>query len=184
MSLSQKSNNNNSTIAHIKKGEIRTEDVRLDKSITNKLDKKEKTEKVTKNNEKNLNKVSDNNKTANNNNTFYIVVISILVVAVITLFIIIIIFNNKYNQLSKNYDEIENKLNIAEEESAEYLIKALEYKEKADFLNNNIVFVLEGYGNVYYTYDCVKKITGNEEYRYWAYNQEAAISKGFKKAKC
>lgn len=55
---------------------------------------------------------------------------------------------------------------------------------KAKFLDENIVFVLEGYGNVYYSYDCVDKLTEGEDFTFWAYNKEAAISQGYKKGKC
>ena len=57
-------------------------------------------------------------------------------------------------------------------------------QEKASFLDENIVFVLEGYGNVYYSHDFVNKLTAGEEFTYWAYNKEAAISQGYKKEKC
>lgn len=55
-----------------------------------------------------------------------------------------------------------------------------DYKEKADFLDENIVFVLDGYGRYYYTYDQVQQVTQGEKYSYWAYNKEAAISQGYK----
>lgn len=56
--------------------------------------------------------------------------------------------------------------------------------EKLDFFDENIVFVIEGYGNYYYTYDCVQKITDGEEYSYWAYNKEAAKGNGYQKGTC
>lgn len=56
--------------------------------------------------------------------------------------------------------------------------------DKLDFYDENIVFVIEGYGNYFFSYDCVQKITGGEEYSYWAYNKEAAISKGYQKGIC
>lgn len=56
--------------------------------------------------------------------------------------------------------------------------------DKLDFFDENIVFVIEGYGNYFYNYDCVQKITDGEEYSYWAYNKEAAISKGYQKGTC
>lgn len=56
--------------------------------------------------------------------------------------------------------------------------------DKLDFFDENIVFVIEGYGNYYYTYDCVQKITNGEEYSYWAYNIEAAKYEGYQKGTC
>lgn len=61
--------------------------------------------------------------------------------------------------------------------------KYLSYKIKSDFLDENIVFVLKGYGNYYYSYDCVQKITDGD-YTYWAYNKEAAKADGYKAGKC
>ena len=58
-----------------------------------------------------------------------------------------------------------------------------QFVEKAEFLDENIVFVLEGYGDYYYTYDCVQEITDGD-YSYWAYNKEAAISQGYRKGTC
>ena len=55
--------------------------------------------------------------------------------------------------------------------------------EKANFLDENIVFVLEGYGNFYYTYDCVKKLT-NGTFTYYAYNEENAIANGYIPGTC
>ena len=56
-------------------------------------------------------------------------------------------------------------------------------KEKLDFFDENIVFVIEGYGDYYYSYDCmVDSIDG--DYNYWAYNKEQAIYRGYKKGSC
>ena len=56
-------------------------------------------------------------------------------------------------------------------------------KDKLDFFDENIVFKIKGYGNYYYTYDCMmKKVNGS--YTYWAYNIEAAKANGLKKGGC
>ena len=55
---------------------------------------------------------------------------------------------------------------------------------KLNFFDNNIVFVIEGYGNYYYSYDCMQKKVGNSQYSYWAYNKEAARSKGYWEGGC
>ena len=56
-------------------------------------------------------------------------------------------------------------------------------KEKLNFFDNRIVFQISGYGNYYYTYDCMmKKVDGS--YTFWAYNTEAAKSKGLKAGNC
>lgn len=58
--------------------------------------------------------------------------------------------------------------------------KKIEYKTKADFMDENIVFVLDGYGKYYYTYDQVQQVTQGRRYEYWAYNKEQAIGLGYR----
>jgi len=56
-------------------------------------------------------------------------------------------------------------------------------KNKLSFMDDNIVFKIEGFGNYYYTYDCMmEKVNGS--YSYWAYNKEAAISNGLRVGGC
>ena len=60
-------------------------------------------------------------------------------------------------------------------------IENIGLKEKAKFLDNNIVFVIDGYGNYYYTYDQMEEVTRDKgEYYYTAYNIEGAKSLGYK----
>lgn len=62
----------------------------------------------------------------------------------------------------------------------EYQLFWMQNHNKVDFFDENIVFVLEGYGNYYYTYDQVEQVTQGKSYTYWAYNKEAAITKGYR----
>lgn len=85
--------------------------------------------------------------------------------------------NNTISSKNKKISEYESKLSDTTWES-------IKYEEKAKFLDENIVFVLDGYANYYYTYDQVQQVTqGVDEYTYWAYNKEQAISRGYKKWK-
>lgn len=53
--------------------------------------------------------------------------------------------------------------------------------EKANFLDERIVFVIDGFGSYYYTYDEMIAVTQQmDEYEFWAYNTEQAIAKGYK----
>ncbi|WP_292473466.1 hypothetical protein [Methanosphaera sp.] len=52
-------------------------------------------------------------------------------------------------------------------------------RNKLNLIDNNIVFVIEGYGNYYYTYDCMLEKVGDRSYSYWAYNKPTAQSKGY-----
>ncbi len=89
---------------------------------------------------------------------------------------------DKFNA-EKKIKELEKEINDLKNQSVESRLDILKNENKAKFLDENIVFVINGYGNYYYTYDCVQKITSGS-YTYWAYNKEAAISKGYKKGTC
>lgn len=113
------------------------------------------------------------------------IVLMILLILSITLNILVLLDNKDKKMLMDTCikDKFDNE-NDCVDALSENMIEYLDLSEKADFLDKNIVFVLEGYGNKYYTYDCVKKITNGEEYSYWAYNKEAAKSNGYKKGTC
>ncbi len=63
--------------------------------------------------------------------------------------------------------------------------KSVEYiEDKLNLMDEDIVFQIEGYGNKYYTYDCVMKKVGEKPFSYWAYNKDAARVEGLKKGSC
>lgn len=108
-----------------------------------------------------------------------------IVIALIVSFLLLIgtIVTIGIIEINKYKEEIDLKDRIISnknDELYEYQIEDNTNKEKADFLDENIVFVLDGYGNYYYTYDQVQQVTQGKEYSYWAYNREAAISQGYK----
>lgn len=52
---------------------------------------------------------------------------------------------------------------------------------KRDFLDDNIVFVIDGFGDYYYTYDEMVYATKHlEDFEFLAYNKELALSLGYK----
>lgn len=57
-------------------------------------------------------------------------------------------------------------------------------KDKLDFFDENIVFVIEGTGKYYSDYNCMIQRTRNGNYEYLAFNKEAAIAEGYKKYTC
>ncbi len=82
-------------------------------------------------------------------------------------FLLIVAYNIAGIYFSAKYDHNEKKLRerikILEEENTKlngtlYYITGLHTNDyiidKLDFFDNNIFFVLKGYGNYYYTYDC------------------------------
>lgn len=103
----------------------------------------------------------------------------------ILIFILILsIVLNVYQFLK--YKKLEEDIEVAANEIADIcsdtMIDSMDYQEKADFLDENIVFVIEGDEDHYFTYDCMMSI--DEEFSYWAYNKEQAIYKGYKKGSC
>lgn len=131
--------------------------------------------------------VEENVKIKSKKSNNYPIIITIFLV--LSILGIIVLAYSYYNYSQTIGKKISNY--IEQRESAEsdldYVTsgKTIYYsRQKFDFFDENIVFVLKGYGNVYYSYDCVQQITSGEEYEYWAYNKEAAISQGYKKGSC
>lgn len=79
---------------------------------------------------------------------------------------------NSYNRIKSNYEKLQS----------EYSDKKMEYLKKdvkLNFYDEHIVFVLDGYGNYYYTYDQMKQVTQGKKYSFWAYTDVAAKSRGY-----
>jgi hypothetical protein len=138
------------------------------------------------------NKISDKKRTKlkkkkNTNSCFTKIIFLIAIIVLLLSNVIFIILYHKEKSSSKEYEKLYENLAINKyklnEENDELRSNYENAEEKANFLDDNIVFVLDGYGNVYYTYDCVQKIT-NGNYSYWAYNKESAISQGYKEGHC
>ena len=67
-------------------------------------------------------------------------------------------------------------LDTWEEDTLDYYAEAA----KAEFLDEHIVFVIDGYENYYYTYDAMMEVVSDQwEYSFWAYNIEQAQSLGY-----
>lgn len=113
----------------------------------------------------------------------------------ISLICIVLLLVNNGRSSSSNEDEIsklKDDLNAKEELAEEYkddlnrLLgdKDVDYiEEKLEFFDDNVVFRIEGFGNYYYSYDCMlQKVNGN--YTYWAYNPEKAAVEGLRPGGC
>lgn len=61
-----------------------------------------------------------------------------------------------------------------------YEDRIFENAEKIAFYDSSIVFVIDGYGNYYYTYDEMMQVTQGVDFSFWAYNLEQAKSLGYK----
>ena len=114
-------------------------------------------------------------------------IILVFSIIIITSLVIYIILNKNNetnndgitaNEIIQNLNEQNSKLS---NEKLDLEIENIGLKEKAKFLDNNIVFVIDGYGNYYYTYDQMEEVTRDKgEYYYTAYNIEGAKSLGYK----
>lgn len=108
-------------------------------------------------------------------------IISIIIIIILGISCLLVISNSNTEELEKEISSLKSKVSKLSEENTDYFFENMNLKDKADFLDENIVFVIDGYGRYYYTYDQMEQVTqGIGEYSYWAYNKEAAISQGYK----
>ena len=105
-------------------------------------------------------------------NYFKIILVILMLITIGVLLYLFIDLKINYDNLNEKYIAKEKLYNNIKSENEEL-------KQKTNFLDENIVFVLEGYGDYYYTYEEMKIITAGNRYSYWAYNEEAAKAKGY-----
>ena len=126
-----------------------------------------------------------------------IIAILILIICVLIGVIVFLIQSNKTEKLEKeilslekNISSLENNISTLESQKRtltkenddlEEKIKKSNYK--IDFYDNRIVFVIDGYGKYYYTYDQMEQVTQGTSFEFWAYNKVQAIDLGYKKWK-
>ena len=74
-----------------------------------------------------------------------------------------------------------NVLQLIISNEGDKLVKISAYNsEKLEFYDENIVFVIDGYGDYYFTYDeKIQATRYDDNYEYWAYNKELAKSLGY-----
>ena len=129
------------------------------------------------------NSIDNDNK--KKSNYFFIVLFIISLVCNILLVILTIYMNHEYKASENNLEQVSearrklesDMLYIKGDKTKDYI------KNKLNFIDDNVVFQIEGFGNYYYTYDCMMDRV-NGEYSYWAYNKEAAIGKGLRRGDC
>lgn len=92
--------------------------------------------------------------------------------------------NNKIDKLNKKLEE--NKLKINALNGQNSTLNNLNSKnlKKISFFDKHVVFRIEGFGNYYYTYDCMIKKVGNNKFTFWAYNIEQARDYGIREGSC
>jgi len=117
---------------------------------------------------------------------FYIKINKLAIILIFAIISTIFSIINVYQINSKNntIEELENEIIDLQDENWYLTRDKNNYEDKANFLDEHVVLVLEGYGNYYYTYDCVKKITNGNAYSFWVYTENGAIYDGYKKGTC
>ena len=98
----------------------------------------------------------------------------------ISLVVIVLLIRNNVN-LKEDLKEEKSK---PEPINGEIVTSQTVYdNDKLQFFDDNIVFVIDGFDDYYYTYDCMmKKVSGN--YSYLAFNVDEAINKGYREGSC
>lgn len=89
--------------------------------------------------------------------------------------------------INKNNLSSEQELVESYKEDLDRLVgdKDVDYiEDKLNFFDESVVYVIEGFGNYYYSYDCMMKKVGNNEFSYLAYNPETAQNKGYREGGC
>ena len=117
-----------------------------------------------------------------------LIINGVLLVGIIILFVIYKGVSN--DSVSKDvYDSLLRSKNLsidALQANLDYVLKddnMIYVREKLYFMDENIVFKIKGFGNYYYSYDCMMKKVG-DSYEYWAYNIDAAKGQGLKAGGC
>lgn len=144
---------------------------------------KETLDELVKDNKK-IEYIENDIKTKSNTKNIFLYLFIVAVIVIIGMGIYLIYnYNEQKDEISSlksQISKLKKEKSDLQDENWDYLMENIDYKDKAEFLDENIVFVLDGYGNYYYTYDQVQQVTQGKEYSYWAYNKEAAISRGYR----
>ena len=124
------------------------------------------------------------NKKEINYNAILITLTSLLVAVLlfIGIYTLVDYINSLKHQITSSQNSYNNMKTRHETLSKEYSEKEKEYiykDSKIKFYDEHIVFVLNGYGNYYYTYDEVQQVTQGKAYTGKAYNIEQAIGLGY-----
>ena len=114
----------------------------------------------------------------------FIIVITILTIIIIIESVFIIKKQNYADELKKEIISLKGTLESSSDSRFELLKENIKLRNKSNFMDEHIVFVLDGYGNYYYSYDCMEEVTEGKEYTFWAYNTNSAIAKGYKPFNC
>ena len=156
----------------------------IEKPDNNKNEIKKEEKRVSKNNEKQKN----NNINSDINKKFKIALIVLIIVLIIVSGIAIYLkisdntseLNEEISNLKKQVSTLREEKNKLSSENASLKLTDSKNSRKIKFFDENVVFVLDGYGRYYYTYDQMAQVTQGKSFTYWAYNLEQAIELGYR----
>lgn len=124
-------------------------------------------------------RISFKSKNSKNSRIPFFISLAVNVVLIIFFVLFVSAYENEYSSLQAKYDSLNTKyynISKAAEQRLETITELKPYKEKADFLDAHIAFVVSDDAYAYHTYDC--HFFQNCD-SFWAYNIEAARSKGY-----
>lgn len=128
-------------------------------------------------------RISFKSKNSKNSRIPFFISLAVNVVLIIFFVLFVSAYENEYSSLQAKYDSLNTKyynISKAAAQRLETITELKPYKEKADFLDAHIALVVSGDGYAYHTYDC--HFFQNCD-SFWAYNIEAARSKGYSPCK-
>lgn len=116
-------------------------------------------------------------------------IIHYIIIGVLFVFCVLLIYNtrtlnNKIDKLNDKLDD--NRITISQlrRENSDLNKFYSENSKKLSFFDKRIVFRIEGFGNYYYSYDCMMKKVGGNSFTFWAYNTEQARDYGIREGSC
>lgn len=128
-------------------------------------------------------RISFKSKNSKNSRIPFFISLAVNVVLIIFFVLFVSAYENEYSSLQAKYDSLNTKyynISKAAAQRLETITELKPYKEKADFLDEYIAFVVSDDAYAYHTYDC--HFFQNCD-SFWAYNIEAARSKGYSPCK-
>ncbi|MDY4785511.1 hypothetical protein [Pygmaiobacter massiliensis] len=87
---------------------------------------------------------------------------------------------DKNMRLKSDFESLQTDIQRTREANQNLSVLKSQYQDKSDFLTDKIAFVVSDDAECYHTYDCFIFQNAPE---YWAYNTEAAISRGYRPCK-
>ena len=116
-------------------------------------------------------------------------IINYIIIGVLFVFFIFLISNTKTlnNKIDKLNDKLEDNritINQLKRENSDLNKFYSENSKKLAFIDKHVVFRIEGFGNYYYSYECMLKKAGGNHITFWAYNTEQARDYGIREGSC